>query len=120
MQSDLTPTNQRSVYDFGVGRAGDGLRVDIQGNLWTAAGIGMPKRDGETAVNPPGIYVITPQGKLLGRIPIPEDQVTNMTFGGPDKTTLYVTAGKTLFRIQIEVSGWSVFPALSGQASSNV
>ena len=50
----------------------------------------------------------------------PEDQVTNMTFGGPDKTTLYVTAGKTLFRIQIEVSGWSVFPALSEQASSNV
>jgi gluconolactonase len=110
LEDDRTPVNQRLVYDFGVGRAGDGLRVDRLGNLWTAAGVALPKRAGESAVNPPGIYVLTPEGKLLGIIPIPEDQVTNMTFGGPDKKTLYVTAGKTLFQIQIKVSGWSVFP----------
>ena len=110
LQDDLSPTNQRLVYDFGVGRGGDGLRVDSQDNLWTAAGIALPKRVGESAVNPPGIYIITPEGILLGRIPIPEDQVTNMTFGGRDKKTLYVTAGKTLFKIPIKVSGWSVYP----------
>jgi len=110
LQHDLSPTNQRLVYDFGVGRGGDGMRVDSQGNLWTAAGIALPKRVGESAVNPPGIYIITPEGTLLGRIPIPEDQVTNMTFGGRDKKTLYVTAGKTLFKIPIKVSGWSVYP----------
>ena len=110
LEDDLTPINRRLVYDFGVGRAGDGLRVDSLGNLWTAAGIALPKRAGESGVNPPGIYVLTPEGKLLGIVPIPEDQVTNMTFGGPDKKTLYVTAGKTLFQIQIKVSGWSVFP----------
>ena len=110
LEDDLTPVNQRLVYDFGVGRAGDGLRVDSLGNLWTAAGVALPKRAGESAVNPPGIYVLTPEGELLGIIPIPEDQVTNMTFGGPYKKTLYVTAGKTLFQIQIKVSGWSVFP----------
>lgn len=110
LQDGLLPTNQRLVYDFGVGRAGDGVRVDRQGNLWTAAGIALPKRRGESAINPPGIYIITPQGTLLGRIPIPEDQVTNMTFGGRNKKTLYVTAGKTLFQIPIKVSGWSVYP----------
>lgn len=106
------PTNQRLVYDFSGGRAGDGLRVDSQGNLWTAAGIGLPKRAGESAIHPAGVYVISPEGTLLGRIPIPEDQVTNMTFGGPDKKTLYVTAGKTLFKIPLQVAGWSVYPPL--------
>ena len=112
LTADRVPTNQRLVYDFGVGRAGDGLRVDSLGNLWTAAGIGLPKREGESAVNPPGIYIISPDGRLFGRIPIPEDQVTNMTFGGRDKKTLYVTAGKTLLRIPIKVAGWSVYPPL--------
>lgn len=109
---DLAPTNQRLVYDFGAGRAADGLRVDSQGNLWAAAGITLPKREGESDVNPAGIYIISPAGKLLGRIPIPEDQVTNMTFGGDDKKTLYVTAGKTLFKIPIKVAGWSVYPQI--------
>ena len=113
LDDNLTPGNQRLVYDFGVGRCADGLRVDVEGNLWAAAGIALPKRAGESAVNPPGIYVISPQGTLLDLILIPEDQVTNMTFGGPDKKTLYVTAGKTLFKMPINVSGWSAFPPLS-------
>ena len=50
------------------------------------------------------------QGGLLDRIPIPEDVVTNMTFGGSDKKTLYVTAGKSLFKIGINVPGYSLFP----------
>ena len=33
---------------------------------------------------PPGVYVITPGGKMLGRIPIPEDVITNLAFGGPE------------------------------------
>jgi gluconolactonase len=38
-------------------------------------------------------------------IPIPEDLVTNVAFGGPDLKTLYVTAGKTLFRAQVDIPG---------------
>jgi gluconolactonase len=38
-------------------------------------------------------------------IPIPEDPITNDTFGGPDMKTLYVTAGKTLFKIRTEIQG---------------
>jgi gluconolactonase len=88
------------------------MRLDVQGNLWIAAGINMARGVGETTDNPPGIYVITPSGKLLGRIPVPEDLITNLTFGGPDKKLLYITAGKSLYKININVSGWSVFPTL--------
>lgn len=104
--------NQRVVYDFAPGRGGDGMRVDVEGNLWIAAGVNRVRREGETTDVPTGIYVITPAGKLLGRIPIPEDTVTNLAFGGPRKKTLYVTAGKSLFKIPVNVSGWSIYPPL--------
>ena len=48
--------------------------------------------------------------ELHGRIPIAEDVITNLAFGGPDKKTLYVTAGKTLFKIPTAVAGYSLFP----------
>jgi gluconolactonase len=101
---------QRQVYDFGRGRGGDGMRMDTQGNLWVAAGISAPRTTNESADVPTGVYVISPEGKLLGRIPIGEDVVTNLAFGGPDKKTLYVTSGKTLFKIQTAVKGYSLYP----------
>lgn len=103
-------SRQRLVYDFGRGRGGDGMRLDAQGNLWVAAGISAPRTPNETAEVPTGIYVISPQGKLIGRIPIPEDVITNLAFGGPEKKTLYVTAGKTLYKIPTAVSGYSLYP----------
>ena len=81
---DGSASGQRLVFDFGKGRGGDGMRLDTRGNLWVAAGIAVPRTSGEDADVPPGIYVITPGGKLLGRIPIPEDVITNLAFGGPD------------------------------------
>jgi gluconolactonase len=102
--------NRRLVYDFGKGRGGDGMRLDTKGNLWVAAGISTPRGPGETLDVPPGVYVITPQGKLLGRIPIPEDLITNLAFGGPDRKTLYVTAGKTLYRVPVQTSGYALYP----------
>ena len=102
-----TPSRQRLVYDFGAGRGGDGMRIDMKGNLWIAAGINVHRgRPGETLDVPAGIYVVSPHGKLLGRIPIPEDTVTNLTFGPPGRKTLYVTAGKNLYKIPIEVEGY--------------
>ena len=59
---------------------------------------------------PTGVYVISPKGELMGRIPIGEDVITNLAWGGPDKKTLYVTAGKTLFKIQTAVAGYSLYP----------
>jgi gluconolactonase len=103
-------SGQRLVFDFGSGRGGDGMRLDEQGNLWIAAGILLPRHAGETADVPTGVYVMTPQGKLLGRIPIPEDVCTNLAFGGPDRKMLYVTAGKTIFKVPLAVSGYALYP----------
>jgi gluconolactonase len=104
--------NRRLVFDFGKGRGGDGMRLDMTGNLWIAAGIITPRGPGETTDVPPGIYVVAPQGKLLGRIPILEDVITNLAFGGPDRKTLYVTAGKTLYKLPVQVAGYALYPPL--------
>jgi gluconolactonase len=105
-------TKQRLVYDFGKGRGGDGMRLDMEGNLWVAAGISVVRGPGENLDNPPGIYVISPQGKLLKTIPIPENLITNLAFGGPERKTCYVTAGKTVYRLQSSVSGYALYPPL--------
>lgn len=111
--ADGSLSKQRLVYDFGKGRGGDGMRVDMKGNLWVAAGINKHRGNpGETLDVPAGVYVISPEGKLLGRIPIPEDLITNVAFGGPDRMTLYVTAGRTLYRFPVKVSGFAAFPPL--------
>jgi gluconolactonase len=57
--------------------------------------------------------VISPAGKLLGRIPIPENLITNCAFGGPERKTLYVTAGKTVYRVPTNVSGYALYPPLA-------
>ncbi len=110
VSSDGRLSNKRLVYDFGKGRGGDGMRLDNRGNLWVAAGILTPRGPGETTEVPPGVYVLTPQGKLLGRIPIAEDVITNLAFGGPDCKVLYVTAGKTLYKVPVQVSGSELYP----------
>lgn len=107
------PSGQRLVYDFAPGRGGDGMRLDLEGNLYVAAGILVPRRPWETVDVPPGIYVMTPEGTLLERIPIYEDTITNLAFGGADGRTLYITAGKTLFTTRVAVPGQVAFPRWS-------
>jgi len=101
-------SGQRVVIDFAPGRGGDGMAVDQQGNLWIAAGIAAPRGPHESADVPPGIWIVTPAGDIQGRIPIPEDVLTNVTFGGEDLQTLFVAAGKTLFSIRVAVPGFVV------------
>jgi gluconolactonase len=103
---------RRLIYDFQQGRGGDGLRVDVKGNVWVAAGIRTPRPPGEVTDVPQGVYVISPEGKLLGRVPIPEDYVTNLAFGGPERKTLYVTAGTSVYKVPVAVSGHAVYPPL--------
>jgi gluconolactonase len=108
--ADLGLTNPRVIYDFAPGRGGDGMELDREGNLYVCAGILVPRGPYETDKNPPGVYVITPGGKLIGRIPIPEDVITNCCFGGPDWKSLYVTAGRTLYTIRVQNAGYHAFP----------
>lgn len=69
---------------------GDGLTVDESGNLYITTGL--------------GIQVVSPAGKLLGIIEVPEHPA-NVTFGGPENKTLYITARKGLYRCEMEATG---------------
>ncbi|HEX6984671.1 MAG TPA: SMP-30/gluconolactonase/LRE family protein, partial [Planctomycetaceae bacterium] len=68
----------------GPGSGGDGLTVDAKGNLYITSGL--------------GVQVFSPEGKLLGVIELPE-QPANVTFGGPDRKTLYATARTSLYAV---------------------
>jgi gluconolactonase len=105
LRPDGTVSNMRIHYNFYPGRSADGMSIDTRGNLYASAGLHQHRGTAETLDTKCGVYVISPQGKLLKFIPIPEDTITNNTFGGPDMKTLYVTAGKTLFKVRTEIPG---------------
>ncbi len=104
------PSGQRLVYDFAPGRGGDGMRLDMEGRLYVAAGVFAARGPHETTDVRPGVYVLTPEGELLGRIAVYEDLITNCAFGGPDGRTLYITAGKTLYQVRVGTPGQVAFP----------
>ena len=59
------------------------------------------------AENRPGIYVYSPEGKELGYIKT--EVPTNVGFGrGAESKTLYITAGKSLYRIQVGKEGYQL------------
>jgi len=77
----------------------DGLVADVDGNLYVAV------RD-ETR---PGIYVYSPAGKELAYIKTAPPN--NVCFGrGAESKTLYITAGKNLFRIRLNRQGYQLPP----------
>jgi gluconolactonase len=74
-----------TALELAEGHAADGLRVDIQGRIWTSAG--------------PAVQIHSPSFDLLGIIDVPET-VSNLCFGGPDGQDLYITATTSLYRIR--------------------
>jgi gluconolactonase len=68
----------------------DGLRVDSAGNLWSTG--------------PGGVWIISPEGKHLGTILVPEP-VANLTFGDPDFKTVYLNARTTIYKIRVLTPG---------------
>jgi gluconolactonase len=89
----------RVLHDFGAGRGVDGMTVTTDGRIVATAGTG-PKA---------GVYVFTPDGRPAGFIPVPEAP-SNVEFGGPDRKTLYITAGKSLYRIETKMTGHHLWP----------
>jgi len=77
-------------YSAGDGRGGpDGLKVDTAGNVWSTG--------------PGGLYVITPKGKLLARVRLPEN-AANLAFA-EDGRTLYITASTSIYRLRTRIPG---------------
>lgn len=68
----------------------DGFRLDMHGYLFTSAG--------------DSVQVYDPNGVWLGKILVPET-VSNLTFGGPDKSRLYITATTSLYAIELATQG---------------
>lgn len=99
LRADGSVANGRVLIDFYPGRSGDGMCVDAEGNLYIAAGLHETRKTSETLDTKPGIHVVTSAGKLVAFVETPEDTITNCTFGGPDRKTLYVTCSKYLIAI---------------------
>ncbi len=91
--------NPRVLHDFGGDRGIDGLTVTDDGRIVATCG------KGPTA----GVRVFSPEGRTLGTIPVPEDP-SNVEFGGPHRSTLYITAGKSLYRVETTMRGFAVWP----------
>lgn len=68
----------------------DGFRLDVEGNVWTSAF--------------DGVHCYSPAGDRLGKILIPE-KVANLTFGGPKRNRLFITASSSLYAIYVGTNG---------------
>lgn len=68
----------------------DGLKVDSEGNIYSAG--------------PGGIWIISPEGKALGTILVP-GRTSNVAWAGPDRKTLYITGSEGIFRVHLKIAG---------------
>jgi len=70
--------------------APDGMKLDMQGNIYSAG--------------PGGVFIFSPEGKALGRIEMPE-RTANLAWAGDDRKTLYITASSGVYRVQLKIAG---------------
>jgi gluconolactonase len=76
------------------GGVADGMKVDIEGNVY--------------CTGPGGVHVIDPKGQLLGRLKIPGHS-TNMAWGDDDRCSLYVTTFDSVYRTRVKIPGVAVW-----------
>ena len=90
IQPDGTLSNKRLFCSQGS----DGMTIDEEGNIYLTKS---------------GVAVFDSSGKSIETISVPEG-TTNVTFGGPEGKTLYITAGGSLYSLQMRVKGASLSP----------
>jgi gluconolactonase len=74
----------------------DGLRVDVDGNLWVGWGMGKAGLD--------GVSIFNPQGTLIGRIDLPE-RCANLCFGGRHRNRLFMCGSTSMFSLFVNTQG---------------
>ncbi|NUA27699.1 SMP-30/gluconolactonase/LRE family protein [Cupriavidus basilensis] len=85
----------RVLVDAGPGTP-DGLRVDVDGNLWCGWGMGAPELD--------GVRVFSPQGEPIGHISLPE-RCANLCFGGRHRNRLFMASCTSIYSLYVNTQG---------------
>ena len=87
--------NGKILIDSGPQGTPDGMRCDIDGNLW--CGWGM-----SAALD--GVRMFTPQGEPIGHIALPE-RCANVCFGGAKRNRLFMAAAHSLYSLYVNTQG---------------
>ena len=98
--TDNKVSNRKLFSDFmidGIKCGPDGLRCDVFGNVWVSSNAGRN-------VGYSGVTVWNPEGKLIGRIRLPE-VCGNVCFGGPKRNRLFMAASQSLYALYVGVQG---------------
>lgn len=74
----------------------DGIRADVDGNIWSSAGWVGDDYD--------GVHVFAPDGTRIGMIRLPEI-CSNVCFGGPRRNRLFMTGSQSLYAVYVETQG---------------
>ena len=74
----------------------DGMRCDVDGNLW----VGM----GWVGAGYDGVHVFSPEGQRIGLILLPEI-CSNLCFGGAKRNRLFMTGSQSLYAVYVEAQG---------------
>jgi gluconolactonase len=74
----------------------DGIRADVDGNIWSAAGWVGEGYD--------GVHIFAPDGVRIGQILLPEI-CANLCFGGPKRNRLFMIASQSLYAVYVETQG---------------
>ena len=90
-----TIANKRVLIDAGPGTP-DGMRCDVDGNLWCGWGMGDPDLD--------GVMIFAPDGAPIGRIALPE-RCANLCFGGRANSRLFMAASQSVYALYVNVAG---------------
>jgi gluconolactonase len=88
-------SNRRKLVDVGAGTP-DGMRCDVDGNLWMGWGMGTPELD--------GVCIFNPGGRLIGRINLPE-RCANLCFGGTYRNRLFMAASRSVYALYVNTQG---------------
>jgi gluconolactonase len=94
VENGTQTANGRVFFDCGKGTA-DGFRADVDGNLWCGWGMGEGLD---------GVIVLSPEGKLIGRIHLPE-RCGNLCFGGRDRNRLMMAATRSIYTLYVNTRG---------------